>query len=330
MALIKTIAEAKKYITLANFNADASLPDMDAAAMEHLIPFIGEALYNAVHTAYNADPQDLSALQNVILPKMQRVITLWAYHDNLPFLNAMITDRGITYTQTAEMPPVSRWSYLQLREAIRDGALVSMERLLEYLEAHSDDYADWENSDERKAYNKLLIRSGYEFSAIYSLYQPLRTYITLKGIMGMVEERYIEATIGKDFLVELKADASDDGKEAISLLKRTVAYYTIWHAIQELPVRISDSGFTVLGTNGAPDSQDQGRMADQGSLLSMKLAAAKREGDNYLTVAKNYLDAKASTETFATYFNSGYFTKPAEDVPPAILDNETRKIFRFS
>lgn len=328
MAIIKNISEVKKYVRISNYNEDSTIPDMDAAAVEHLIPFCGEEIYAQVEDGYEGGT--LQPNEEKLLHKMQRPLAAWAYYDDLAFINATITDRGVTYTQTEEMPPVSRWSYNKLKGALLDRALQGTERLLEFLENNSNDFPKWQNSNARKSYKKLLIRSGYEFSKYYPLYQPLRTYISMKSIMAMVEDMYIQPTIGKDFLETLKTDnlTSAEEKTIVEYLKKALTYRTIWQAIQELPVRISDNGFTVVeGSN--PDGTEPGRTADNSVLLDMKMKAADREATHYLVRAKEFLDEHAGSQTFPLYYNSDYYTDPASKKKEHITGNDNRKLFRL-
>jgi hypothetical protein len=62
--------------------------------------------------------------------------------------------------------------------------------------------------------------------------------------------------------------------------------------------------------------------------MQMTMRASKRDGDNYLTKAKKYLDNNASAIIFPTYFSSSYYSAPID--PANVTDvNENLKFYSF-
>lgn len=329
MPLIQSIAEVKAVLRISNFSDDADLPDIEQAEEKHIIPLIGQALYDQALAAYGnaAAP----ALDKRLLEKIQKPLAAFAYLDDLGLIHAMITDSGVRTTSTGNMEAAHRWEFNEVKDTLEDKGLSGLESLLKFLEDNKADLPNWTASDEYAYYHSFLIKSGVEFSKIYPLFQPLRTFIALQPEMEKAETIYLEPEIGEDFLDELKATPDPDAntEKLLKLLKRALVYYAIKHAIEDLPVRISNNGFTVVSEQaGSNDNAEPGRKPAPDNWMTVKMEAAERDGDHFLKLAVKFLNKTATDELFATYYNSEYYTPPTT-VKKFDKGNEGRKIFRL-
>lgn len=327
--LLKTIAEVKAVLRISNLDDDSTLPDIESAEQTYIIPAIGQDLYDALNAGYNADPVDLVQIEMDLLKKIQKPLAAFAYLDDIGIIHAQITNAGIRRTSTDNMPSAFRWEVDGVKDALANRAYQGMESLLQYLEKYKDQFPDWTNSNAYKRRTAYLIKSGYDFSDNFNLYQPLRTYNALYGIMGDVEELYIIPAIGKTFFDELKALTNPDTNQVrvIADLKKAIAHLCIRHACEKLPVRISDAGFTVNTAIGSNDTANANRENVPNTNLSLLVSSCDRDGKNYLLKAKSFLDANAAAGIFATYFNSPLYTAPADPNAPIDDPNSRRKIF---
>src|SRR5688572_30718864 len=107
MAIINTAAEAKAAMprVLSNLNATALIPDMDAAAIKYLVPWIGFDIYDDIDTKLAA-ATPLSPEESALLARMRPVVAFHAYLDDLGTDNAKITDNGLRSTESANSPRV--------------------------------------------------------------------------------------------------------------------------------------------------------------------------------------------------------------------------------
>lgn len=235
----------------------------------------------------------------------------------------------------ANMPKAVGWEYKELKAYLRDRQLSGTETLLQYLWANRADLAPWRESEPFARYQALLIRGGADFSALYTLHQPARTYHLLTSHIDDVQERYLEEQIGWDLLEYfLKKDALDeDEKEPVRLLKKALAFYTIAAACVHKQVRLGDNGFTVLSADGGDrDGESAGQTAATSETIRRLEKQCEQEGKIYLGKAKTELTVlrKRITETndFTNAFDAGPLQKR---ICPQQLTygNERRKIFRF-
>ena len=335
MALIRTVTEAKTALgrVLSNLSNQASLPDFGAAEAKYLVPLIGWTTYDNINGKINANPaEDLSDQETALLVYLRRVSALYTYYDDLGTDNAKITDSGIRSTESANMPRVFGWQFKELKNTLLQKAFDATEVLLRFLFEHKDDYLDWVGSEEYASFKSLIIKTGTDFDNHYKLWQPMRTYYSLKVLIDEVQEDFIKPAIGKglmEFFVE--ADVNDDEKEILKLIKKAIAYKTIKKAAEHYNVRFDSNGFTIMGSGDSENGETVGREQASIPLFEHKINACERDAGTYMTKAKRMM-AEYRTNSGHEAFNQAYdegpmasYTDPAERT----RGNEDRKNFRF-
>lgn len=324
--LIKSIDEVKNVLRISNLDSDSSLPDILSAEERYIVPVIGQALYDDLQTKYDANT--LSPTEAALLLRIQKPLAAFAYHDDLSLQHAQITDAGVRRMTTDNMPSAYRWEFDGVKDALLTRALQGIESLYDYMEKNAGSFALWTASTAYTRRNRFLIKNGIDFNDQYHVYHPFRTYEAMTGIMGDVEELYVSNLIGKDFFTALKALASPstEEKKVIADLKKAVANLCIHHAIEKLPVKITDNGITIHVASS--DRGDSDKQTAGNDLLQLNMKACYRDGQNYLTKAKKYLDATASVSIFPVYFASENYSAPIAD-EDKVDPNEGRKFFTF-
>jgi hypothetical protein len=206
--------------------------------------------------------------------------------------------------------------------------------LLRFLWENKTDYPAWTSSDEYASFNSLIIKTGTDFDAHYKLWQPLRTYYSLKILIDEVQEDFLKPAIGDDLLAYFIAaeNLDEDEKKLLKLLKKAAAYKTIKKAAEHYSVRFDSSGFSVLSQGGdSENSETAGRSETDLSLFENKISASERDAGTYLSKAKKALfefREAGTVDAFNQAFDTGPlvgWTDPAERT----RGNENRKGFRF-
>jgi hypothetical protein len=327
MPIITKMDEVRQSLRISSLSKDASLPDMEEATIRHIIPAIGNELYEQLLTAYKENTTDEDTQKLISL--VQKPLAAYAFLDNIAFFQATITDAGIRRFTADNMPGVFAWEYREITKALAQKAMSGMETLLTYLEEHATAWPKWQNSKQRSTRNSALIRSGTEFSQNYALLHPLRTFLALLPIIIEVQDNYLAPTIGRDFLNSLLnlITPTTHEIEILRLLKKALSHYTIKHAIERLPVMVSEQGLTVLQSAGSNDTELPGHNNAPNGLLDVKKAAADRDGNMYLQKSTTYLNNNASAAIFPIYYSSSYYSAPGNSQRDR--GNGQRRIFRF-
>jgi hypothetical protein len=329
MALIKTILEIRNVIPgLSKLSDTAQLPNLDMAEWQYIIPVIGQAFYDDLNTKFNAGAGTgtLTAGEIKLVRMIQLPLAAYALMDQLGSKQATITDSGVRVPETTAMRTAYPWEYTELKNTLTNYACLGTERLLEYLFIHKADWNLWTDSTAYKELNNLLIKSGVDFNKLYRVDYPLRTFWLLKPVMEDVEEWYLVTTLGRQLLAWVKAQdpgiiVTEDGQEVDikKMLKKATAHLVIKHASEQLRVKFSQYGFTVLSTDPQNKEAADKRAADNADLFK-KVEAAQREGQNYLAKAASYFKRSRAgdfAEDFGTDFYTAFDSGPLAVVDPA-------------
>jgi hypothetical protein len=338
MALIKTIAEIRSVIPrLSRLSDTANLPNVDKAGRMYILPLLGSDQYNELNEKYIAET--LNDDQKTLVKNIQLPLAAFALLDDLPFMHTIITDSGVRTASTDKMEAAHKWEFRELQNALLNYATDGIELLLAFLYDTKDKWQKWTDSNQFKELETFLIKTGTDFKKYYPLFQPLRTYWTLRPIMQEVDENYLVPAIGRDLLSWVKSQDEiiitvDGGEVDVKkIFKRAMAQLTIKHACEVMPVRFDDNGFTVVNSGGSADSAtSDGRQASD---VSTKLYAANREGQNNLSRGAKFLMNIGNgvyNIDFGAEFTTAFDNSPLKTDPnkqPYSNGNQRRKIFRF-
>lgn len=323
MALIKSISEVRKYLRVNYTNAETSIPNMDQAARKFIIPFIGQELYDDLQTQYDAG----SALPAFVklLRFVQAALVPLAYCHELPLINTQITDLGLKKSISQDTQPIFKHDFYKLQAMLLENGSDGIEAMLTFLEKNSADYPLWMAAEERKDYRSLIVRNATEFRRVYALVHPQRCYMLLQPCIREAQEQYIIPSIGGPFFKELLdiAVPTEEEKRVIELLQRAVVYLSMLSAPAHLSVSLTSTGFTVQSADA--DLAEPNRTAANESAILRMLQHTERSGLGCLRQAKELLNEKASSITFATYFNSSYYANPAMTKPS--LNSQLKSTF---
>jgi len=217
---------------------------------------------------------------------------------------------------------------------VESKAWEAVEVMLRFLFEHKSDHAAWTSSDEYISFNSLLIKTGTDFDNHYKLFQPFRTYYSLKVLMDEVQEDFLAPAIGEDLLEYFinSEDLDDDEKKLLKLLKKAATYMVIKKACEHYSVRFDSNGFTIIASGDSENTETSGRTTSDISLFEMKMNSCEQDAGTYLAKAKKKL-AEFRAAGSVNAFNIAYDTGPLVDYDATanVRDrkNDTRKLFRF-
>ena len=231
MALIKTVAEVKKYFTLDGTFAFESLIPYLELAEDEVKKMLGKPLYLLLHAYYNGDNPDADAKLDALLPYCQRPIVYFAFLKGLDKLNVNIGNNGIGIISNQNLAPASKDRVENLRSSITEGAFDSLEYLLEFLEEKVEDYDTWKTSDAYTYQHQFLISSARKFDELYKINRSRLTFLNWMPAMADVEFLQINPVVSKELMDELKkqikdGDLTDDNKVVLPLIQKALAYLT--------------------------------------------------------------------------------------------------------
>lgn len=300
--LFKTKDKLIEYAELsASINFNSIKPTLRVVETNHLIPFLGKELYNALNDAYTAaaDETTLSADQKLLLDQCRCVIGPMLCYHYAPKAEVKLSDAGAQRLETSTNKTAYQNQVVNFREQNLREAEMATELLLQFLEDNKTLYPDWQASDAFKDYRSLFIKSGGEFDKLFSSSTPYRNYWAMRSKMLDVEENNIRTLVGDTIYNNLKTKDQDPAgtftskeEDLIKKLKRVIAYLTVSFSIPFLNVRIDGNGITVMSASGRAQNDE---MAKRGAanekaldlIIEKSEAAAKSWVNNVIDFLNN-------------------------------------------
>lgn len=311
------IATFKQYINVSfTFDINNHFPGLMEAEDDYLLPILGQTLFDELKT--QAAAAEVADEYKEIISLCRKVVAPLSVLLGISTRHIKIGDSGLKKTTAEGVDNVFSWEYREIKEELTEKAAKAIDRLWQYLFAHAT-ALNWEDPSPIKT----IFKSGTDFNNHYSLHQPHRIFPLLKPIIKKVEELFIWDAIGEDFYNELKVLESDGEEETkcIDLLKSAIAHFTIYKAVNELSVKKTEHGLTVL-LNKTVDQPYEGEVSAPTNLMTLTRDEALRDGNKYLKKLRLFLRAKASENLFKTYYDSSFYAKK----PTEKFDgNATRK-----
>lgn len=319
-----------------------TVPDVESVEEMQLVPLIGQTLYDHLNTNY-ATIIAGSDVYTQLLKKLQKAIVPLAYLRDLPTIHVLITDAGVRTSSSSNMEAAHSWEYKALENGLQEKGMTALELAIRFLEKNKAGIAEWTSDEAYTKYNSLLIRGAVTFSEQYALYQPYRTFYLLKPLLFDVEENYLCADIGRALLSFLRTlstmevETEDGTVDVIKLVRKSVANFTIKHALKKLSVRFNEHGFTVIGQTGVDAEKEEiaGRTDAAGWQYEAQFREADLEGQNWLSRAKKILRGIGDgtyVNDWGAPFTGAFASSPlnaANESTTLERGNDKRKIFVF-
>lgn len=305
----------KEFVRINFINSTSSFPNWEVAEQRHLLPLIGDDLYELLAEIKTAG-EAADDLDKELLKKVRAVIAPLAYALDMAFIQSQLTDTGLRTVSTENMQAAHRWEYNEVKDSLTEAGAFAMEALLKFLFKNKNDYPEWTGSEEFKALDALIFQSAADFANYFPISQPYRLFWDFRPLIKEVQDFYIISAIGEEFFTELLQEETPDDDETAAriLIKKAVAQYTIVKAIEKRSAIIGTQGFTVKVLGPGSDSVDADKQDASDNRLSLLYQSCERAGDSYLLQLKEFLNKKASALLFATYFESDKYEAPATEV----------------
>lgn len=304
MPLISTITVFKKYLRVAyTSTTENGLPNMVRADRKYLVPVLGQSVYDALMAKVTANNTDWATLLDICRSYVAPMAMLL----DLPSKQVQITDSGIKKTTSTDLENAFRWEYLELKNALEQQAAEALDELWQHLFTSGSTYS-WSATN----IHGTIIKTATEFKKYYlPLQHSYRCFAALQPVMVSIQDQLIHEAITEEFFVYLRdaATPSNEDKVAIELLKKAAAYLTIMASTEQLSVKLSSNGFTVL-LNDASDAPYKGDGAAPADNLSLLRSSCEKIGNGYMQQLKAYLNETATASIMPIYFNSAKYKAP--------------------
>lgn len=228
----------------------------------------------------------------------------YAYTLAFPHQKFRVGELGMMKTSVQNTVAVTKWEYVDTRDANLDMLDLSLEYFYRELELQKP--AAWTGSIGYKLRNRHFLRSAAELAQLlpiagrnYRFFQKLITHIE------DVEDEEIRAAMTPGVYAALKTkwqqgspSFSFEEEMLISLTRKAVAYLAIYKAWHYLPLAIDEDG---IAEKRSKDGTSEG-VAPDGNLRNNMRQQLYTDGQVKLAKLRTFLDETATASLFASYY----------------------------
>lgn len=239
------------------------LPYIEQATDLFVMPYIGQALYDAIVDEYQQATPNLNAKQARFLELLQRAVAYYTIFHALPKKLGVVASMGaVTNSPQGGAMPVSMAAFKNQLWSVTKDADRFLDETLEFLQAEvndgNSDFDDWKGSTAYVEGKSDYFRSTKEFQGYHNICRSHRTFLALLPYIKKAQDKYILPILGKDqhaaLVTAIKDNtATEEQKSLIEAIRRCLAEWTIYMAVPALTVLIEEDGIKVVSRTDGMD-----------------------------------------------------------------------------
>lgn len=258
--IVTTVEETREHVPIHRYLDFSTLkPYVEQATEELNEKLLGEAEYNRLYTAYNANLFDGGMAQSDLLKLCQRFIANYALLKAIPHLRNHVSELGIqqSFEDSGNVSrPATDKSVATLLHAYAENAYRESERILAHLERYQDTFYHWRNSDLFVELNQGFIRNVGEMREFLPVVKSRQTFLSLRPFILTLNTE-LEASFGEEFVNDVlkfkfetlrNRDLSTFPNAYALILPKFmayVAYKSLLNAIPFMEVRLEEDALRV-------------------------------------------------------------------------------------
>lgn len=288
------------------------------AALEQVIPFTGQAIYDDIATKVQ-DGTALAAEVAVFLEHLRDAVACHAFARALPLKKVTVASMGSLENVAKEgTTTTTQWGFRAALWAAVKNADLATDRLLAYLEkmvVEEVAYFDlWKTDPAFTAGSSDFFRATADFQVYFNINSSRRTFLQIVPILKQAAKVHILPALGQaqyDALVTaVKTNTLTEAQEALLLQVRSaLAPWAIYHACSKLPALPEHDGFRVVSNAEAVDNRTLPQEALLRAIDGIKYAAEE--------------DAKTNTADLAAFLVDNADDYPLWEASNANPENNT-------
>ena len=296
--------EVRKFIPVSSSSDFDSLsPHIANAERDYLIPVIGQAMYDQLHTYYNSmisDPYSVEGdcKEQKLLSLVRSAVLHLSYWIGYDLLNVEVTDSGFRRTESTSVKGLWKYQDENLRGYFRIYGFNGIDTVLQYLEDNISDFPAFEGSPEYTILKSSFIPSTLIFDRIVYIRRSRLTFLRMKPHMNLVEDTEISTILGPVAFDYVKTQMLLDqpAETVVKLLeyiRKPIAYLSSAFLMEESGADLNDNGLYYTSTI-AISSNDTERKPASGDRIQIMVNRNRNLGNAYLDQLRSYLVAHAA------------------------------------
>jgi len=240
--------ELKKYVSVSvNFQIKTIFPAMAMVEKRHIIPAIGQPLFDDVVAFYTtpSTQTEHEDLYTELLEYLQCAVARLAYAEAFSEISVKLDDSGATVPHDKENR-LYRYQEENLKRELRQSGFEALDNALELCENNLVVFDKYSQSPWRKKAQRLLVRSTSEFNEVVNIGGSRLVFMRMVGYIRLVEDLHLPHRIGGAFLTEIVKDRDNEKYAGIMpFLCNYLVYKSLSIGIEEMKNILTEYGVMV-------------------------------------------------------------------------------------
>ena len=212
-------------------------PALVLAEDKYIRAVLGARLMERLAAYFELDAEERTdGVLNRAIELVQSAELRLAYWDSFDQLAVTITDHGLEDTMGDNR--VYRYQADGLRENLQRQGFEQLEQLVEYLEAESSSFPEWEESEACTHKMKSVLPDSKRFFAIVGLKRDFRLFLKLREYITNTERMELPFRLGEQLakIVTERTEAVGEGSRFEVLYPMVQMFVAFWALADGLPV----------------------------------------------------------------------------------------------
>jgi len=237
MALLKTIADVKKYISV-NKNIDfASVePYILQADRKFIKTIIGDLLYDDYDTT---TPTGIELKVYELLREASANLCWFLY---LPLAQVQVSDSGIAVAQGEHFKGAEWWQIRDLRRSFLDAGFMALDEALRIMESDEASFSPWETTEGYTVFKELFVKHTDTFNRWFYISNSRRTFLALRPYMLESHHEYFTSKLNDATIATIQLAVSDNAKKVLKFLQAAQTNYTVAKVVKSGSFELTASG----------------------------------------------------------------------------------------
>lgn len=321
--LFNNITTFRQFIGGAVDNDEAMLSniasDIEAAINEHIRPWVGDVLTDALIAAYPGASSPLS----ILTAKVQAVAAPLSLYHAAKTKNVRFSTSGLTRPENVPF----RYQETDFKEEMQVRGYESLELMLKYLDTNAASFATWDKKDKHRS---LFLRYASDFRDASSYRISRWTFENIRAIIDDVEFFAIEKLLPVQFFNRLKTGSTltVKEKEAIRLILKIVASFSIEEAVRRNRVQVN--GGNIFNVEQIGDQASSTKRTAEPLSIERTATFQNLAADRNVKRLKNYLESNKADFPLCFHEDAGGTNEDTDAwgyVPPEPTIEETQAAY---
>jgi len=313
--VFKDKSELQQYISVNEaFTLEAIMPDLVRATKKYLVPYLSQAEYQNLFTAYDSDDYD-NEEQQALLPIVQDAVFNFAFVMHMPLGGIQVDNSGFHRVETEKEKPIFRYQENNIRAERIAAGWQAIEEMLSFLESNADSFPEWKESNAYTRLTENFVQSATEMAEyVDNLHESRYIFYRMKSIFNRLEPGRLRGRLGLPFYEALKneiknAQVSDANKYLLdNFIKPGIANAVFAEAIPALALDVGADGVFQITISGDLDLKEKNPASN--AQRRVHVDRFNTIAEEYFTQMVEFLNEKA--DDYPLFKQSRMFISPAE------------------